>query len=261
MKKNIIFRVLLVVIPAISLILMSLSNGAPAGWSGSPGDLGTCYNCHDVTPGNFNASIDISTTIPASGYELSTTYDFTVTLSESGASKHGFALTAERDIDNTKVGTFTPTDSNTRLVNDGGNIAQSNPSSGNSWTFTWTSPSTDPGSITFYAAGNAANGDVGPSGDHVVTTTLSNIPLGVSEARRLEFKLFPNPSIDVVNIQFPSGVLKAEAEIFDYAGRKLISKKISSNDHQIVTRDLASGIYIIRVFAGKKIGVQTLIKN
>tara|TARA_B110000003_G_scaffold133685_1_gene135666 strand:+ start:10218 stop:10940 length:723 start_codon:yes stop_codon:yes gene_type:complete len=240
---------------------MSLSNGAPAGWSGSPGDLGTCYNCHDVTPADFSASVNIFTDIPVSGYELSTSYNITVTINETGASKHGFALTAERDDNNSKVGTFIPTNS-TKLVNDDGNIAQSNPDSGNTWSFTWVSPSNNEGNVTLYAAGNAVNGDSAPSGDQVVTTSLSLSPsLGISESRRLEFKMFPNPSIDNVNIQLPTGASEAEVRVFDYTGRKISEKKISSNDHLLEISSLGSGMYIISVLADNKVGVQTLIKK
>ena len=260
MNKNYLFKLFLLAIPIASFVLMSTSIGAFGAWTGSPGDSGnTCFNCHNVTPGDFNASLAITTTIPVTGYELDTPYDITVTLSETGATDHGFALTAERDDNNSKVGTLTPGE-NTKLQNDGGNISQSNDISGNTWTFTWTSPSTDEGGITFYAAGNAANGNEAWDGDQIVTTSLST-SLGIKESRRLEFKMFPNPVIDIINIQLPTENMEAEVGVYDYTGRKVRFKKISPNDHQIDTSDLATGIYIIRVFTAEKVGVETLIKS
>jgi hypothetical protein len=44
---------------------------------------------------------------------------------------------------------------------------------GNSWTFEWTAPDTDVGPVTFYAAGNAANGNNLSTGDYIYTTTAS----------------------------------------------------------------------------------------
>ena len=65
-------------------------------YSGSPGDSGnTCSVCH--SGGNFSASVSITTNIPATGYEPNTDYDITVLLNQSGASRHGFALTAEKE--------------------------------------------------------------------------------------------------------------------------------------------------------------------
>ena len=41
----------------------------------------------------------------------------------------------------------------------------------NTWTFTWTAPSQAVGPVTFYAAGNAANSNNAPSGDHIYTVS------------------------------------------------------------------------------------------
>ncbi|MCO6511839.1 MAG: hypothetical protein J5I65_13695 [Aridibacter famidurans] len=40
-----------------------------------------------------------------------------------------------------------------------------------SWTFNWTAPLSDPGPVTFYAAGNAANSDGDTTGDFIYTTS------------------------------------------------------------------------------------------
>src|ERR1051326_1302007 len=42
--------------------------------------------------------------------------------------------------------------------------------------FEWTPPATNIGNVTFYAAGNAANGDLTVNGDHVYTTTYTLTP-------------------------------------------------------------------------------------
>ncbi|MBP8137654.1 MAG: hypothetical protein KAY61_05565, partial [Candidatus Eisenbacteria bacterium] len=41
------------------------------------------------------------------------------------------------------------------------------------WSFDWTAPSSPAGSVTFYAAGNAANGSEEPSGDWIFTTSAT----------------------------------------------------------------------------------------
>lgn len=259
MKKNYIFKLFLLLIPLTSFILMSNSSGVSGAYSGSPGDSGnTCSVCH--SGGNFSASVSITTNIPATGYEPNTDYDITVLLNQSGASRHGFALTAEKNADNSKVGTFTPT-STTRLVNGGANITQSDADSGSIWTFTWTSPSTNEGPVTFYAAGNAANGNGSPSGDQIVTSSLSAPSLGISEAKRLVFNMYPNPSSDLVQIELPTGTTEAEAGVFDYKGRRVNVKRISPNDNQLDVSDLAAGIYLIRISTDEKVGIQKLIKK
>src|SRR5262249_13884214 len=44
---------------------------------------------------------------------------------------------------------------------------------GTEWTFDWIAPNADVGPVTFYAAGNAANGDDIPLGDYIYTTIAS----------------------------------------------------------------------------------------
>src|SRR5207249_4897262 len=41
----------------------------------------------------------------------------------------------------------------------------------NSWSFNWTAPAASVGDVTFYAAGNAADGQVTPEGDYIYATS------------------------------------------------------------------------------------------
>ena len=91
-------------------------------------------------------------------------------------------------------------------------------------------------------------------------TTLG-VSLGISENKLLSFEMYPNPVSDVLNIQLPTGTEKAEVGVFDYTGRLVTSKIISSNDNTIDVQKLSKGIYLIRVSSDAKIGAQRFIKN
>ena len=124
MKKNYIFKTILLLIPIAALTLMSNAGGKLGGSSGSPGDGGTsCTNCH--SGGNFGASVTITHNVPVTGYELNTVYNVTVT-GTSSAPRHGFQLTAEKNTGNSKIGTLVA-GTGTKLVNSNGNITHSNP--------------------------------------------------------------------------------------------------------------------------------------
>src|SRR5262249_59953992 len=60
-----------------------------------------------------------------------------------------------------------------------------------SWVFTWTAPATSVGRVTFYAAGNAANGNGGTSGDFIYTTSVSIQPAVIQPAPTIS-SLSPN---------------------------------------------------------------------
>jgi len=91
-------------------------------------------------------------------------------------------------------------------------------------------------------------------------TTLS-VTLGISENKLLSFEMYPNPASDVLNIQLPSGTDKAEVGVYDYTGRLVSSKTISSNDSSLDVQNISRGIYILRVTTDTKIGVQRFIKK
>ena len=94
------------------------------------------------------------------------------------------------------------------------------------------------------------------NGTVTVTSTA-----GISENNLLSFEMYPNPVSDLLNIQLPTGTEKAEVSVFDYTGRLVSSKTISSNDTAIDVQKISKGIYMIRVAANNKIGVQRFIKK
>ena len=91
--------------------------------------------------------------------------------------------------------------------------------------------------------------------------TALSVSLGISENNLLNFEIYPNPVSDVLNIQLPTGTEKAEISVFDYTGRLVSSKIISSNDTAIDVQKISRGIYMIRVATNTKIGVQRFIKK
>ena len=127
---------------------------------------------------------------------------------------------------------------------------------GNSNDYTFSASS---GSLTvIYAVGSSTA--YGYHGGSRGATALS-VSLGISENNLLSFEMYPNPVLDVLNIQLPTSTEKAEVSVFDYTGRLVSSKTISSNDTAIDVQKISKGIYMIRVAANNKIGVQRFIKK
>ena len=55
--------------------------------------------------------------------------------------------------------------------------------------------------------------------------TILGLTLGVSEARRLDFDMNPNPASEKITIQLPSGSTNATVAFYDYIGRLALRKK------------------------------------
>ena len=155
--------------------------GAPA--LGAVGAEATCnqFGCHAGNPMNSNGTLVIEG-IPAV-YTPGTTYDLTVRLSSTAtggnvARKWGFEVTAARLSDGVGTGIFTVpfglikiSSLNSRVyVTHTAATIQLGVASPVEWSFSWTAPASDEGSVGFYAAGNAANGNLLASLDFIYTT-------------------------------------------------------------------------------------------
>jgi uncharacterized protein (TIGR03437 family) len=163
--------------------------GPPTQRTGAPQEQ-TCAisGCHTSFAVNSGTGTLTLTGLPTSGYTEGQQINLTVTLNQTSRSLYGFSLTA-LDSQGRRAGTITVTDTSrtllqTSVVN--GNLRQyishnfggSTPNGANqgSWTFRWTAPATSTGTVTFYFAGNAANGNGAESGDFIYTKTTTVAP-------------------------------------------------------------------------------------
>lgn len=157
------------------------ASGPTPGHTAAPGEV-SCIACHSDFGLNTGTGSLFITGLPAN-YRPGQQIPITVTTNQADAVIFGFQFTVV-DRDGQHVGSFTlPSGSPPQLQENTGFIGSSerryisHTSDGvtptqfgtKSWTFNWTAPSQRVGKISFYAAGNAANSDGGPSGDYIYT--------------------------------------------------------------------------------------------
>ncbi|MBE0657524.1 MAG: hypothetical protein IH602_07520 [Bryobacteraceae bacterium] len=162
--------------------VLAISSGAPPGRTGAPpGD--NCTACHlgSANSGSGSLSIEFSN---GSTYTPGQTYKIRVILSDAAAQIWGFELTARQGAENLdKSGNLTIDDSARTHFSPGSapgeyvthtSAGTSSTGSGtNSWEVNWTAPAAGAGPVTFFAAGNAGNGNGNPTGDSIYTTSLT----------------------------------------------------------------------------------------
>jgi hypothetical protein len=154
MKKSIYF-----LLPALVLAFVMFASfggdensdypsGAPAGYTGSPGDGKTCTQCHGGSSSNVTGWI--TSDIPVEGYAPGATYTITVTLTGSG--KKGFEVSPQ-DAAGNLLGTLAAGTSN-HLTGSGKYVTQNSGVNSNpaTWSFSWTAPAAGTGDVTFYGA-------------------------------------------------------------------------------------------------------------
>jgi hypothetical protein len=177
----------------------AFSTGPPAGYSRAPGEEPeACQECH-LHSGSSAGQIAITapqTYTPGQTYQITVTH----TTADSSRQRWGFQLTV-LDPSDERAGTLQSTTGLTQIIQGGpgGNreyIEHRTGSNGDgtfpgqqggaTWTFNWTAPASDVGVVTFYAAGNQANGDGSSSGDFVYFTFVASQPAASPLQLRLE---------------------------------------------------------------------------
>ncbi len=158
--------------------------GPSPSFTGAPGES-NCTSCHGDFPVNSGGGSVAIAGIPHD-YRPGQQVQLTVTTTHMAATYWGFQLTAIDSLGR-RAGTFTlqpdmppKTQIVTGLVGGNNRDYVEHTSNGlftigvfdkNSWTFTWTAPSTRVGKVSFHAAGNGADGFMSTANDYIYTTS------------------------------------------------------------------------------------------
>ncbi len=165
--------------------------GPPASLTGAPGEQ-TCLVCHaSFELGSGPGTLTING-LPAN-YTPNQEAQVTVRLRQEDRVYYGFQITA-LDQSGRQAGTLIVTDPATTQPNSGvvgGNLRRyiQHTQQGaipvvfdeREWTFRWRAPATLVGPVTFYAAGNAADGNIEPTGDYIYATSATVLDRGSTE--------------------------------------------------------------------------------
>jgi uncharacterized protein (TIGR03437 family) len=213
-KRKISLAKAAVILGIVPVLLWAYEYGPNPGYSGVPGehDGATCdtSGCHVGTPLNAGGG-SVTVTFPnGMTYTPGVTQHLKVTIADKAQRAWGFELTARQaSSTSTAAGSFASTDNHTQLVCshpdlfifvdvpfsgpgsqscDAGSPLQYiehslsgyNATKGTTgsatYEFDWTPPASNVGNITIYVAGNAANGDLQPTGDHIYSATYPLTP-------------------------------------------------------------------------------------
>ncbi len=255
LKKTLLLTAMLCVYAILinNSYVYTRSGTPPPARTGAPGQ-NTCASagCHSGAANAGNGSVDIS--FVGEEYALGETYDMKVVVNESG-SRFGFEMVA-LDENGNNAGAFI-TSSGNGVQTSGGldYIGHRNAPNSNEFNFQWTAPTEDVGTISFYVAGMAANGNGSTSGDLVYTNSLDILLTNIEtfEAEKLSLKAFPNPANNQFGLEYqlPQNELMT-ISAYDVSGRLVEvlfdgAENAGKQRHQFTLEEtnLTSGVYFI----------------
>lgn len=276
MKKIFTSVSLITIISTILIIILSIddkgvtsaysfTSGSPGAKTNSPGDVAACTQCHGGALNPNNATTLINSLGLTNGYTPGQTYTISAAISGTSSSKIGFEVTAERDLNNAKAGSFVITDasrtksllSNTSVTHNG--IAGCTAVSGsNAWTFDWVAPTAGTGDVTFYGVFNATNSNFATSGDEVYTATFTvNENTGVSiaeETNNSSLLLYPNPVKTKLFVSNSSNINRIE--LYNIRGEKI---PVILTNNSIDLTHVENGVYFVNIDSNSGISSEKII--
>lgn len=234
--------------------------------TGAPGET-SCTGCHTGTDNSGPASITFSIAGGVTQYTPGQTYSVTVSITQSGIDKMGFACVALRSSNNSTIGTFQLLDAARTRTFTGGSrkyishtpCAADAPSPGyNEWSFNWQAPPANVGSITFYLGALAGNHNHATTGDFAYKRSLTLTPAVAAGMEELTgagspISIFPNPTDDKFEIRSVGSSNVRELQVLDLRGKVLKTLTAgdipSAADGQYSAKQLGlpAGVYFLRI--------------
>lgn len=265
---------LVFILAACTAIVITMSaeimdDNGKAGYTGAPGELDCtdCHATHALNSGGGTVTLT-STNMPGWVYDPGVTYHMEATVTRSANSLFGICVEALL-ANNSNAGTLVITNTSktqikTKTVSgvsrrsvvhklDAGQGTGSY-----TFTFDWTAPATNSGDVTFYFAGNAADGDGTEDGDYIYissmvcpynlsngiksidnATSISVYPMPVQDHFTMDYDL---NSTGIVNIKLYS----IRGELVSILTSEIMTKGKHSDKFYLPTA-LSSGNYILSI--------------
>ena len=252
--------------------------GAPGDTKLVNGDAVTCQSCHNS--GSFNPSTTLELlneagTAAVTKYEPTKIYTIRVTINAAAGAPvgYGFQMIDIRKSDNVNSKGFVATQATgiqLTTLNNGRVYAEHNArSTSKIFNVKWKAPASGTGIVTFYAVGNAVNGNGGTSGDNgtaSIKVDFAEITSSVNDlAAQVQMSISPNPTTEGVVLSLSTKVSKkVQVRMTDVSGRSVISENWQIQAGENLKRwdisRLAKGAYMIQIIENQDIISKKIIK-
>ena len=243
---------------SISFCLYSFSTNPPDGHTGAPGDM-FCFQCHSDSNPALNGTLTLEgfpdVITPNETYSLKITNRVT----EGVAVRGGFQMTILSPF-NTKAGDFSNPDPNSAVsISDGRQywdhdpaLAYPDTNQAVSWTVLWKAPELPSGSvITWYAAGNVANGNFQNTGDRIIgangTGTIIISP--TNDAAHVDPVIYPNPGLNELYVSCQDREdCSGKIIFYNTTGQRIAEADLENG--KINMPSLVAGVYLLQISYG-----------
>lgn len=244
--------------------------------TGSPLSPGSCNDTGCHSGGSFGTSVDIkvlSGETEITAYQPGELYQLVIEINTtSDPAEYGFQAVALSGDDNVNAGSFgtAPSGSQIISINNRDYFEHASPRASAVATIEWTAPATGTGDVSFFAAGNAVDGNNTNSGDQSAAATLvlpEESPSGTADRLvDLSVDIFPNPASELLRINL-NGERSMELQLYliNMLGQTVRHSEIGLRSGVVTSQeldisDLPRGNYFLQVRDQDKTMARKIVK-
>jgi ATP-dependent protease HslVU (ClpYQ) peptidase subunit len=97
------------------------------------------------------------------------------------------------------------------------------------------------------------------AGSNTTTVVIATATLGTNSFEKNSMEIYPNPTKNQINLQFPNQIKADKIVISDLTGKVILTQ--TSFPNQVDISQIANGMYIIQAFSGKEKFTSKFIKE
>ena len=107
-----------------------------------------------------------------------------------------------------------------------------------------------------------AKGDTGNLGYHGANKGYAASTLGTAAIATLpEFKVYPNPTLRALNVEFPASIQKASVSVYSVLGSLVLQTELDQFNSKINTSEWNTGVYIMNISTSNFSQTKRIIKQ
>lgn len=106
-----------------------------------------------------------------------------------------------------------------------------------------------------YGSSFALNGHANRGG------TQANFVLSTPEFAMKEFEVYPNPTVDELNFEFPDNMQSANVQVYNVLGKQIMQTQLKRTVPKINTNAWASGMYVVQIITDDAVQTKRIIKQ
>ncbi|MGB0770750.1 MAG: T9SS type A sorting domain-containing protein [Flavobacteriaceae bacterium] len=92
------------------------------------------------------------------------------------------------------------------------------------------------------------------------TRTLPFV-LSTSDVIQKSFEIYPNPTINELNFEFPQNIQSANVQVYNVLGKQILQKTLKKTYPKLNTSSWASGMYVVQIVTENAVQTMRVVKQ